>query len=185
MARRHASARAQRGAALLALLAVAVMVFGYVLASRLNAASQFVAANRDANARALAQAKRALIGLMATTAANSTEGNPGRLPCPEAPGYYGDPAQEGIAAPNCSLPAVGRLPWRTLGLEKLVDAAGEPLWYVVSPGWAIPSPGANLTINSDTVGQLTLDGREAVALVIAPGPVMTVQAGSGCAAPWA
>lgn len=181
MARRHASARAQRGAALLGLLAVAVMVFGYVLASRLNAASQFVAANRDANARALAQAKRALIGWMVTNAA-SNDGNPGRLPCPEAPGYYGDPAQEGIAAGNCSLPAVGRLPWRSLGLEKLVDAAGEPLWYVVSPGWAIPSAGANLTINADTVGQLALEGNEAVALVIAPGPVITVQAGSGCAA---
>lgn len=181
MARSPASARAQRGAALLGLLAVAVMVFGYVLASRLNAASQFVAANRHANARALAQAKQALVGWMAVNAA-SNDANPGRLPCPEAPAYFGDPAQEGIAAGNCTLPAVGRLPWRTLGLDKLVDAAGEPLWYVVSPGWAIPSAGTNLTINADSVGQLTLDGNEAVALVIAPGPVMTVQAGSGCAA---
>jgi hypothetical protein len=157
------------------------MVFSYVLASRLNAASQFVAANKQENAQVLAQAKRALIGWMAVNAAGS-DGNPGRLPCPEAPAYYGDPTQEGIAAGNCTLPAVGRLPWRTLGLDRLVDAAGEPLWYVVSPGWAIPNAGATLTINSDTVGQLTLDGNEAVALVIAPGPVMSVQAATGCAA---
>jgi hypothetical protein len=64
-----------------------------------------------------------------------------------------------------------------------VDAAGEPLWYVVSPGWAIPSPGATLTINSDTLGQLALDGNEAVALVIAPGPVLNAQA-CGAAAAW-
>lgn len=179
--RSRASPRAQRGVALLALIAVAVMVFGYVLASRLNAASQFVAANRDENARVLAQAKKALIGWMALNAA-SNDTNPGRLPCPEAPAYYGDPVQEGIAAGNCTLPAVGRLPWRTLGLDRLVDAAGEPLWYVVSPAWAIPSAGATLTINTETVGQLTLDGNEAVALVIAPGPVMAVQAGTGCAA---
>ena len=181
MGRSLASRRAQRGVALLGLLAVAVMVFAYVLTSRLNAASQFVGVNREHNAQVLAQAKQALVGWLALNAAG-TDANPGRLPCPEAPGYFGDPAQEGIAAASCTLPAAGRLPWRTLGLEKLVDAAGEPLWYVVSPGWAIPSPGATLTINADSVGQLTLDGNEAVALVIAPGPVMSVQTGTGCTA---
>jgi hypothetical protein len=78
------------------------------------------------------------------------------------------------------LPAVGRLPWRTLGLDKLVDAAGEPLWYVVSPGWALP----NLApINFDATGQLAVDSSEAIAVIIAPGPVMSVQTGIGCA-PW-
>ncbi|HEX9181729.1 MAG TPA: hypothetical protein VF876_00595, partial [Burkholderiales bacterium] len=181
MARSLASPRAQRGVALLGLLAVAVMVLGSVLASRLNAASQFVAVNLDENARALAKAKQALIGWMAVNAA-SNDANPGRLPCPEAPAYYGDPTQEGIAAPSCTLPAVGRLPWRTLGLDRLVDAASEPLWYVVSPGWALPNVASTLTINSDSVGQLTLDGDEAVALVIAPGPVLAAQAGTGCTA---
>jgi hypothetical protein len=183
VARSRASRRHQRGAALLALLAVAVMTFGYVLASRLNAASQFVAANRDHNAQVLAQAKRALIGWMVLNAA-SNDGNPGRLPCPEALANFADTTEtsQGVAAPNCTLPAVGRLPWRTLGLEKLVDSAGEPLWYVVSPGWALPSSTGTLTINSDSVGQLTIDGNEAVALVIAPGAVMVAQAGSGCTA---
>jgi len=189
MARRRASRRAQRGIALLGLLAVAVMVFAYVLTSRLNAASQFVGIDREHNAKVLAQAKRALIGYMAQQAAMAGENNPGRLPCPEAPAFFGDPAQEGIAAGNCTLPAVGRLPWRTLGLERLVDAAGEPLWYVVSPGWALSNsttPPLQTVINLNSIGQLTLDGvpNDAVALIIAPGPPLSVQAGAGCTA-WA
>lgn len=176
--------RAQRGVALIALLAVAVMVFAYVLTSRLNAASRFVGIDREHNAMVLARAKRGLIGYMAQRASLSGEGNPGRLPCPEAPANFGDPAQEGIAAGNCALPAVGRLPWRTLGLEMLADAAGEPLWYAVSPGWALPTVVSTLTINSDSIGQLAVDGglNNAVAVIIAPGPAITVQAGGACSA---
>jgi hypothetical protein len=180
VAPRTASRRAQRGIALLGLLAVAVMVFAYVLTTRLNAASRFVGISRDHNAAALAQAKQALIGWTAINAA--TDNNPGRLPCPEAPGYFGDPTQEGIAAGSCTLPAAGRLPWRTLGLEKLVDAAGEPLWYAVSNGWALSCGTCNTVINSDAVGQLSLDGTSAVALIIAPGPAVAAQASAGCAA---
>jgi hypothetical protein len=178
---RLASPRSQSGIALLGLLAVAVMVFAYVLTTRLNAASRFVGISRDHNAAVLAQAKRALIGWMAINAAGS-DANPGRLPCPEAPGYFGDPAQEGIAAGNCTLPAAGRLPWRTLGLEKLADASGEPLWYVVSSGWALACGTCNTVINSDTVGQLSLDGASAVALIVAPGPAVAAQSSAGCAA---
>jgi hypothetical protein len=186
-AQRAAGRRAQRGVALLGLLAIAVMVFAYVLTSRLNAASRFVGVDRGHNAQVLSRAKRALIGYVAQQASLPGENNPGRLPCPEAGAYFGDPAQEGIAAPNCTLPAVGRLPWRTLGLEKLVDAGTEPLWYVVSPGWALSNstvPPLQTLINSDSSGQLTLDGaaNDAIALIIAPGPVMSVQAGGGCAA---
>src|SRR3970282_999540 len=115
MARRRASRRAQRGIALLGLLAVAVMVFAYVLTSRLNAASKFVDIDRDTNAQVLSQAKRALIGWMAINAA--TDNNPGRLPCPQAWGDVGT-TNEGRAAGNCSVPAVGWLAWRTLRLGR-------------------------------------------------------------------
>jgi len=177
------SRRAQRGVALLGLLAVAVMVFAYVLTSRLNAASQFVGLDREESARVLAQAKVALIGYMAQQAAMPGEDNPGHLPCPEAPANYGT-ANEGIEAPFCSAQAIGRLPWRTLGLPKLVDAAGEPLWYAVSNGWHRPNSTTNLSLNSDSDGQLSLDGiaNDAVALIIAPGPVLAAQAGAGCTA---
>ena len=180
--RSRAGRRRQRGVALLAFLAIAVMVFAYVLTSRLNAASQFVGIDRDHNAKVLSQAKQALIGWLAMNAAG-TDSDPGRLPCPEAPGDF-NTVNEGRAAGNCTLPAVGRLPWRTLGLDKLVDAAGEPLWYVVSPGWALPCGTCNTVINADSIGQLALDGvpNAAVALIIAPGPAMTVLAGGGCTA---
>ena len=183
MRQRRGSPRTQRGIALLGLLAVAVMVFAYVLTSRLNAASRFVAIDRDHNAKVMSQAKQALIGHMAQQAAMTGENNPGHLPCPEAPANFGT-ANEGIEAPFCSAQAIGRLPWRTLGLERLVDAAGEPLWYAVSGGWHRPSSTGTLTINSDSSGQLALDGvaNDAVALIIAPGAAISAQACGGAAA---
>lgn len=169
--------------ALLGLLAVAVMVFAYVLTSRLNAASQFVALDREQSAKALSRAKLALVGYVAQQASLAAENNPGSLPCPEAPANFGT-ANEGIAAGNCTLPAVGRLPWRTLGLDRLVDAAGEPLWYAVSPGWALPCSTCTTVINSDAPGQIAVDGaaNAALALIIAPGPAIAAQAGAGCTA---
>ncbi|MFZ1907998.1 MAG: hypothetical protein WAU52_02845 [Burkholderiales bacterium] len=177
------SYRSQRGIALIALLAVFALGATWYMVHRLNADSgRMTAVVRDRNADVLNRAKQALIGYVANDAADSAENNPGRLPCPEAPGYFDNPSTEGTAAGTCTLPAVGRFPWRTLGLDKLVDASGEPLWYVVSPGWAYS--GSNLTINSNTPGQLTVDGvaNDSVALIIAPGPAFGVQAAGGCAA---
>ena len=174
--------RLQRGAALLVLLAVLVLGASWFLVSRLDAiAGAFTAIDRNRNAAVLSQAKQTLIGYVALQAVKAGEDSPGRLPCPEAPGNIGT-ANEGQAAAACTLPAVGRLPWRTLGLDKLVDAKSEPLWYVVSPGWAITA--GNLVINSNTIGQLNVDGQAnaAVALIIAPGAAMNVLASAGCTA---
>jgi hypothetical protein len=107
---------------------------------------------------------------MAVKAADADERNPGRLPCP------GDDTADNFCILQTET-KIGRLPWRTLGLPKLLDASGEPLWYVVSPGWANTTIGENLLrINSDSKGNLTVDGQAnaAVALIIAPGgPVVT------------
>lgn len=96
--------------------------------------------------------------------------NMGRLPCPEDTTLVGLPA-EGSAQASCILPAVGRLPWKTLGLGDIRDANGDKLWYVVSNGFRT-SP-----INSNTPAQLTVDGLTgaAVALVISPGNVIGAQ----------
>lgn len=180
---RHAG-RKQHGIALLIMVTVLALGVSWFAVTRLAASANFTAAVRARNAEILGQAKTALIGYAAQRAARSGENNPGRLPCPEAPGNAGGP-NEGVAAGNCTLPALGRLPWRTLGLNKLVDASAEPLWYVVSAGWALVPPGtATLTINSNTLGQLTVDGEPngAVALIVAPGPAFSVQAAAGCAA---
>lgn len=188
MALRPASRREQRGAALLAMVAIVVMGVSYLLVDRLHAASRFVAVDRAHNAKVLGRAKQALVGWMAINAA--TDNNPGRLPCPEAVNAIGTDS-EGIAAPlvtpstpNCA--TVGRLPWRTLGLDKLVDANAEPLWYVVSPGWALQNSSTLLTINADSRGALVVDGQpapnEVVALIIAPGQAMNVAATGSCTA---
>jgi hypothetical protein len=173
----------QGGVALLVMVTIIALGASWMLLSSLNEASSRTALSRQDNARVLGDAKHALTGWMIRQAIEAGENNPGRLPCPEAAGYIGT-ANEGIAAGNCTLPAVGRLPWRTLGLPKLRDASGEPLWYVVSPGWALPTVSSMLTINSNSLGQLTLDGtaNAAVALVIAPGPALNVQVSAGCTA---
>ena len=174
---------AQRGAALLIMLAIIATGASWMMVSALNTASNRTTLNRQDAAKRLAEAKHALVGWVVRQAIQAGEDNPGRLPCPEAAAFIGT-ANEGIAAGNCTLPAVGRLPWRTLGMPKLLDPAGEPLWYIVSPGWALPTATSTLSINSDSLGQLTLDGaaNTTVALIVAPGPALNVQASAGCAA---
>jgi hypothetical protein len=180
--------RRERGVvAVVVLLAILALGASYYMVQRLDAMTvQAKSAERSYNAAVLNRAKRALIGYVAAQAVKAGENNPGALPCPEAAAYFDDPDNEGKVASSCTLPKVGRLPWRTLGLEKLLDAAGEPLWYVVSPGWARTS--GNTNINSNTVGQLTLDGATGtdsdtvVALIIAPGPAINVAAATGCTA---
>lgn len=186
MAHRPASRRAQRGAALVALAAILVLGVSWMIISALGSVSQRTSANREHNARVLAEAKAALAAWVAINALDGTENNPGRLPCPQAWGDVGS-ANEGRAASSCSVPAAGWLPWRTLGLQKPLDASGNQIWYVISPGWHLPASGATLTINSNTAGQLALDGQAAVALLIAPGPPLAIapnanQLAAGCAA---
>jgi hypothetical protein len=179
-------AKRERGAVLLALLAVVMLAATWMLISQLNAASGSIEAERTTrNSAVLQRAKLALIGYVAAQAVKANEDHPGALPCPEAAGYFDSTTQDGQAAGSCSLPKVGRFPWRTIGTDKLVDASGEPLWYVVSPGWAYTS-GTGPVINSNSTGQLTVDGvaNDAVALIIAPGPAFTVAASTSpaCAA---
>ena len=173
--------------AMLLVMAVLAMGSTWMVLTRLNAAAtEMTIAKRSHNAKVLAQAKLALIGYVAAQANKTGENNPGNVPCPENPGdfYNADPTYEwrqGLQGSGCgSSVKVGRFPWRTLGLDKLVDADGEALWYVVSPNWG----GSGTVINSDSTGQLTVDGvaSAAIALIIAPGAVISVQAASGCTA---
>ena len=177
-------ARRQRGVVLLAMLAVIMLAATWMLINQLNSGSAGIdAARKTQNAAVLQRAKLALIGYVAAQAVKAGENHPGVLPCPEAAGYFDSTTDDGKSAGTCSLPKVGRFPWRTIGTDKLIDASGEPLWYVVSPGWAYTS-GTGPVINSDTTGQLTVDGiaNDAVALIIAPGPAFNAAASSGCAA---
>jgi hypothetical protein len=184
------SAKRQKGMALLALLLVIMLGASWFLVRRLNAESGSMAAIRASkNAEILTRAKQALIGYVAAQAVKAGENRPGALPCPEAPADFNVSGSEGTISYPCSLPIVGRFPWRSLGLDKLVDASGEPLWYAVASGWA----GANTVINSDCAspasgmacasGRLSVDGvtNDVIALLIAPGPAITVSASANCA----
>lgn len=174
--------RQQSGAVLMAMLAVLILGAAWWTVTAISKPVNRTALDQNHNARILQEAKSALIGYVAHRTAMTTENDPGRLPCPEAAGNIGT-ANEGIAAGNCTLPAVGRLPWRTLGLDKWRDIAGEPLWYVVSAGWAKPNAATNTVINSNTTGNLTLDGTaDVVALIISPGRPLQVQASAACTA---
>jgi hypothetical protein len=73
---------------------------------------------------------------------------------------------------------VGRLPWKTLGLPDLRDAAGERLWYAISD--SLRDQGV---VNSNSAGQLAVyDGvsgaalaSSVVAVIIAPGTELAGQ----------
>ncbi len=173
--------RRQQGVALLIMLAIVGLGAAWIMTSQLNAESGGIEALRKKrNAEVLNRAKQALIGYVAAQAVKSGEDNPGSLPCPEADGYFDSTTQDGQSASSCTLPRIGRFPWRTIGTDKLVDSSGEPLWMAVSVGWARQA--GNTIINSNSVGQLTVDGVAAVAVIIAPGPAFSVPAVTGCAA---
>lgn len=180
----HGDPRKQGGAALLALTLVWAALWLGVL---LNALNSEAARREQINADALAEARDALIGYAASYRDShpDREGNPvqtfGHLPCP-------DRINTGAADGNCGaagLPAIGRLPWKTLGLPPLRDAAGECLWYVVA-GSAKYNPKAAV-LNWDSTGQFIVEdvhGRALAgstaetrpwAIVIAPGPALAGQ----------
>ena len=196
----RAPLRRQAGMALIAVAAVLVVGTAWLSVSLLGDVQSESARRRAKDAATLQEAKAALIAYAAQRAYEPSENSPGRLPCPEDPAYMtdADGDNDGLEAVTCALPAVGRLPWRSLGLAPLRDASGELLWYVVSPGWAIAtgaSPAA-VAINSNTLGQITLDGQAptpatpsntVAALIIAPGPPLTLsptaaQQAAGCTA---
>jgi hypothetical protein len=114
---------------------------------------------------ALEEAKRAVIGWSAL------QNNPGQLPCPEDYTLIGT-LNEGSAKSSCNtLPAIGRLPWKTLGIGDIRDGNGDKLWYVISAGFR------STPINLNTQAQLTLDGlsNAAVAIIFSPGRALDNQ----------
>jgi hypothetical protein len=127
------------------------------------------------SADALAVAKAALIGYTVSRGGPIGVERPGELPCPDING-------DGIEELNCNAGAIGRLPWRTLGMPEPKDNAGETLWYAVA-GPVRTQPSNPNDINSHTRGNLTVraaDGvtvltSEAAAVIFAPGQVLGSQ----------
>jgi len=183
--------RKQKGAALI--LAVTVMIVGvlWFTVGALGKAAPSTADREVRTGKALMEAKRALLAYVALRAADASENNPGRLPCPESLDMIGTDS-EGTAAPSpgfATCGGTGRLPWRTLGIDQPRDGHGEPLWYVTTPGtWSLINSGTALVINPSTLGMLQVDGQSnaAAALIIAPGvPLNTLAEPGTPAAPCA
>lgn len=118
------------------------------------------------------------------------DSSPGSLLCP-------DLDNDGAAEGSCAANAIGRLPWRTLGISQPLDGSGECLWYALSPGARSQFPpswrGASRSqpaLNPDYAGELSLRdsttglSQRVVAVIIAPGRALSGQVrtgnGSGC-----
>jgi len=139
-----------------------------------------LALRRDRDTAAtMAEVKRALIGWSVQRAASGSpaDARPGELPCPD-----NSSPPDGLEDGSCVAGAVGRVPWKTLGIPEPKDTAGETLWYAIAGPLRIWS--MNFTvINSDTKGSLTVyqDSTaatittEAVAVIFAPGVALGAQ----------
>lgn len=162
------------------MLVLVVMVLGMAAfwMSALST-SALKTARQEITSLALARAKEALIAYAVSSEnvnGGATPARPGNFPCPDtdAPGSAG----YGDANELCAAGAIGRLPWKTLGLPELLDEAGEPLWYAQSGNFRKTAT----VINSDSKGTLqvydrdgstllTPAGSEAVAIVFATGAI--------------
>jgi hypothetical protein len=149
----------QRGVFLLALMAM----FGLVLLASLVASlpdKKPQTQAQEITAQALAQAKQALIGYAVSYAEAHPGYSPGYLPCPDMNGD-GSANTSGYGCGITGHNAIGRLPWRTLGITPLRDGDGELLWYVVSGNFKANAPLLNnvnpkIKLTDTTPGQLII-----------------------------
>lgn len=148
---------------------VMLILLGLAVALLVSALKSNPQIERDKiTADALAKAKDALIGYAATYRDSHPNEVFGYLPCP-------DTNNDGVADEPCGIQdvsAIGRLPWKTLGLPPMRDSAGECLWYAVS-GRYKNSP-KTTALNWDTTGQFAIQDASSpltngvVAVIFAP-----------------
>ena len=139
----------QRGYVLLSMVAV----IGLLTATAATSIGEtaLVRQQSDKNKMVLAKAREALISRAASDA-----NHPGSLPCPDAvtniPGNNipNDGIADLLSGTACPS-AIGRLPWRTLGLPDLRDADGERLWYLLATAY---QDSTAKIINPSTGGQI-------------------------------
>ena len=174
------SPRRQRGAALLLALLLALTLALSLFFQAVAPVTARLARERRTE-QALAQAKAALIAWSVVQGDLGDEiyDRPGSLPCPD----LGDTGTAAASCASASGSSLGRLPWKTLGIEASHDADGERLWYALSNNFRVRHSAA---INSDTRGQLQLyaadgttlltpAGEELAAIIFAAGPPLAGQ----------
>lgn len=178
--RLRASVRsAQRGQAIIftaVLIALGVFAAVYTTVSSTSAA---IASKQAADTtKALAEVKSALIAWSAarTPPDTTSQIRPGELPCPANNTDGNDPG-------GCSAGAIGRVPWKSLGIPEPKDGSGETLWYAISGPFRYYGAGNTAPITSDTLGTLTVYHgssattltSQAVAVIFAPGASLGAQ----------
>lgn len=172
MKRRDSLPGRQQGAALLLLMLILMTAGTFVLLPESFGVS--VTVQEQKSAEALGKARAALLGYAATWPDRGTGRGPGFLPCPDTDG-------DGRSNPPCNSVqdqvTLGRLPWRDLGTEELLDGWGEPLWYAVSSNYREAPAVAELNSDTRQYPFFSLDGgsREVAAVVLAPGAPVSGQ----------
>ncbi len=148
-------AKTQCGATLIVMLLILVSGTLVLLISSLGSA-RLQNVRAQTTAEALTQAKAALIAYAtAVTLTPAGSKRPGNLPCP-------DINNDGIAETACGNASgstgqnlrLGRLPWKTLGIDDLRDSSGERLWYAISSNFKNNT--AISVLNSETLGSITI-----------------------------
>jgi type II secretory pathway pseudopilin PulG len=199
--------RRQGGAALLIFAIILVMgALTYLLSGFSPDLSD--ASRERKTQEALAQAREALIGYALQyreqqVATGTLDAMYGYLPMPDVGTSRFHASQsaacniEGCAMTfvNGAFPAdtetiVGRLPWRTLGLDPIRDGHGECLWYIISANHKNLGISTTVRMNWDTLSHLDVvvaNGGAAlaaalasaherpVAVIFSPGPPLTGQ----------
>lgn len=199
--------RREQGAALLLFMILVVMAALAYLVSSLG--PELTVARRERQTQdALVQAREALIGYALQyrddqIKTGTYDAMYGYLPMPDVGTSRFSALQpascntEGcaISMMNGAFPAenetiVGRLPWRTLGIEPIRDGHGECLWYIVSANHKNLGISATVRMNPDTLGQIDIvtpnetDKLKSliasaqdrpIAIIFSPGPPVGIQ----------
>nr|WP_314901053.1 hypothetical protein [uncultured Deefgea sp.] len=179
----------QSGATLLILMLVMMTVFATLLVSSLRGRNA-EDLRREQSAAAIEKARQALLAWsLSRTSSGSSVDSPVELPCPADPNES-NVSQVGMSRSlGCNGAAatyrIGLLPWRTLGIPRLVDGYGEPLWYSVDLGVVARKKDESRKVNGDSfaflkvhlgTNELTLNGEGAAAVIFAAGPPLAGQA---------
>lgn len=173
------------------LLAVLLLTIGVAAFVYNTASTSSFDIQRDLKTQAvMAEAKQALIAWSVRrdplSANDPLSARPGELPCPDI-----NPL-DGYEDGSCVAGALGRVPWKTLGIPEPKDASGETLWYTVA-GLFRKQNDSSAAITSDTQGSITvyLDNasttlttaastatlltNQAIAVIFAPGAPLGTQ----------
>ncbi len=178
----ESSRHRQQGVALMIMMLILILGAAALFVRDLGGRSA-TTARITQSAAALAAAKQALLGAI-VTADSTSPGNLGALPCPDinAGGGFAEGAAHTTACLARYRSALGRLPWRTLGIDPGRVRGAECLWYAVSGTWKHATAAPSELLNTDTNGLFRIfagngttllagatPAERAVAVIIAPG----------------